>query len=870
MSINTPTLLVGTGLSDQTDGTSQNDILIGLAGDDSLSGQAGDDAVFGDYANDNLLDGTTGAVSFADYGASGEWSLLDLQDGHQAMTQEITTEVGGVYALSLELAANFAGGQSGAAIEVLVDGEVIAEFSSASGAFGEHQVQFTAVGSTSELTLRSLVDGNEGPEIDMTGPAFHYDQTIEIGGQMVTVATFADGQANLYQVLNGTLNVFDVETQSYEIAGSAGTVNVNSMGYNIEDNMLYAIAVGDGVDCLGQGVQASDLVMIDAEGNSYRVGSTPYRSWTGDFDDQGNLWSFQSSMDHVAVIDVDQFDANGNPVTTVYNLPDELVDVRVYDVAFDAGTQSFYGVARPSSEGADTVLLVIDISDGTPQFSTIAVTSTNVDGVTLDGVPSMTFGAAIRDADGNLYVGGNAGDHDMNDATSSSGAIYRVVIDPVTGEASLHLITETPKSYSNDGAADPTAESPFGPVDLEATVLLRLLSLVATTEGDLSYDDLLNGNAGNDTMSGGIGTDTLVGGSLGDVLMGDDGSDHLHGGAGAGTTSSIISVYDETGQRFDQFGNLLAEDDDILIGGSGSDTLIGSAGHDTLEGGVGDDNLSGGSGSDDLSGDDGNDVLSGGSESDVLSGGSGDDTLNGDGDSDNLQGDGGDDVLNGGSGDDVLAGGTGADGLNGGSNNDDLAGGNGDDTLDGGSGADNLRGDAGNDLVSGGSGNDTLDGGDESDTLDGGSGQDQLSGGSGRDTLRGGSDNDLLQGGSDHDYLNGSTGDDTLEGGAGRDRLYLGAGNDLATGGADADRFVFRGDDLDGGTDVITDFTGSDGDSLDFRSLNLGAVDAATWVQANASVVNDDDVQISLDGGTVLVLLDTGVDLGQLGDWIQF
>ena len=863
---------VGTGLSDDYDGNSQGETMIGLAGDDNLSGQAGNDVLHGDYARDNLLEGTQGATSFADYAASGNWAVTNLDNGHQQMTQEVTTEIGGVYNLNLELAANFAGGRTDAAIEVLVDGEVIAEFSSTSGAYGAHEVQFTAQDTNAEITIRSVAGDGEGPEIDTSGPVFHYEREMDIGGETVTVAAFADGQANLYQVLNGTLHVFDVATQTYEVAGVQGTVNVNSMGFNAEDDMLYAIAVGNGVDSQGNAVSRSDLVMIDAEGNSYRIGETPYRSWTGDFDDQGNLWSFQSSMDHIAVIDVDQRDADGNPVTTVYNLPNSLVNVRVYDVAFDAATQSFYGVARPSAEGADTVLLVVDISGGEPVFTTIPVTSTVIDGTTLDGAPAMTFGAAIVDADGNLFVGGNSGDHDMNNATGSSGAIYQVIIDPETGEASLHLVEEAPRSSSNDGAADPTAESPFVDVDIDSSVLVTDITLVATTEGELTYDDTLSGNAGEDTLSGGIGTDTLIGGSAGDLLEGDDGDDNLHGGAGEGSTSGIISTYDEDGLRYDQYGNLLPEDDDILLGGAGSDTLSGSAGHDTLDGGEADDVLNGGSGFDALYGGEGNDDLSGGADADLLSGGLGQDVLTGGSGNDSPFGDEGEDNLSGGSGDDDLSGGTGADVLSGGSGDDTLDGGQDDDQLHGGSGSDVLNGGVGDDTLKGGSGNDQLNGGEGRDSLDGGSGNDALSGGSGRDNLKGGSGNDVLNGGADKDYLNGGSGDDTLDGGSGNDRIYLGAGDDVATGGDGADRFVFRFEDIDGGSDVITDFSVAEGDQLDLRGLDLTAnvVEMANWFANNTNIVNGQDVLVSFDDGTTLLLEQAAGDMDQLYDRFLF
>ncbi|MCV6586050.1 MAG: type I secretion protein [Marinibacterium sp.] len=849
------TLQIGTALSDVLTGGKAADQLTGLAGNDSLSGQGGDDRLYGDYTQANLLRGTDGAQSLSDYAATGTWDLTDLGNGHQQMEQRIPTEIGGVYELGFDLAANFAAGRAGAGVEVLLDGVVIADFASQSGAFGAHSVRFTATTAQATLTIRSVDTALEGPVIDTSGPAFHYDKEIQIGGQPVTVAAFADGQANLYQVLNGTLHVFDTTTQTYERAGAAGTVNVNSMGYNTQDDLLYAIAVGNGVDSLGQAVGRSDLVMLDAEGHSYRIGSTPYRAWTGDFDDQGNLWSFQSSMDRIAVIDVDQLDAAGNPLTTVYKLPPSLVGVRVYDVAFDATSQCFYGVARPPAKGADTVMLVVDISTPEPTFRTVPVTATVIGAQVLDGAPLMTFGAAIMDADGNLFVGGNAGDHDMDGSTRASGAIFQVIIDPDTGDAQLHLVERAPKSYSNDGAADPTAPSPFAPVDLDASVLVRDLTLVATTDGVLSYDDALSGNAGRDHLSGGLGADILAGGSAGDLLEGEDGDDVLHGGAGPGAEGGVASQYDDDGLRYDLSGRLLAEDDDILSGGAGDDHLMGAAGHDVLDGGSGTDTLDGGSGRDRLIGGSGNDQLDGGSQADVLFGNDGADQMTGGSGDDVLSGGAGDDLLGGGSGHDELSGDDGADALSGGSGHDALSGGDGQDSLSGGSGDDQLDGGRGADALTGGSGADTLLGGDDADVLDGGSGSDWLGGGTGADRLRGGSGDDALEGGAGHDHLNGGSGADLLMGGAGRDRLYLGAGADLATGGAGADRFVFRDEDLDGSIDSITDFNPGEGDRLDLRQLDIGGdLSAPDWLWAHSEIVDDTDVEIALSPDTLLIL----------------
>ncbi|MEM9550569.1 MAG: calcium-binding protein [Pseudomonadota bacterium] len=836
-----PNLIGGTGVNDTLIGSVNPDIVVGLAGDDVITGDGENDSLFGDYTDPNLFDGTSEISTFSGYAETGDWTVTDLDAGHQEMTQTVQTEIGGVYAISFSLAANFAAGRTNAAIEVFIDGTLATTVSTDSGAFSDYTLQFTATDSDAEITFRSIDTGENAQVINTDGPAFYTETPMVIGGETHTVAAFADGQSNLYQVLNGTLYVYDTQTNTYEKAGSDGTVNVNSMGFNTEDNLLYAIAVGNGVDSLGNTVRNSDLVMFDARGDSYRIGETPYRSWTGDFDDQGNLWSFEADMDRVAVIDVDTLDADGNPVTTIYKFDSNAITVKYYDLAFDASTQTFRGVTRPAYEGAATSLLIVDISNGAPEFSTIDVTRTVINGVIHDGVPLMTFGAAIYDADGNLYVGGNGGDHDMDNATGTSGAIYRVVIDEQANEAALVLMADAPKSYSNDGAADPTAESPFADIDLDSSVLLRDLNLVATVEGDLTYDDDLSGGGGADTVSGGIGDDTAFGGSAGDTLNGDDGDDVIYGGSG-GSGSGIISVYDDAGNRFDQFGNPLAEDNDVISGGNGSDHLSGSAGHDMLDGGQGEDTLRGGSG---------NDTLYGGSENDMMTGGR---------ENDHLYGQTGEDLLRGGSGDDVLDGGNAADVLKGGSGSDTLTGGAGDDDLQGGTASDVLDGGADNDTLKGVSGSDHLSGGSGADSLDGGSGNDTLDGGTGRDRLKGGSGNDVMNGNAGHDYLNGHTGNDTLDGGEGRDVLYLGAGDDVATGGENADRFVFRAEDLDGSSDVITDFSAEDGDRIDLRQLQVleDGETAADWLAAHAALTATGGVDVDLGADTNLRLQNLG------------
>ena len=116
----------------------------------------------------------------------------------------------------------------------------------------------------------------------------------------------------------------------------------------------------------------------------------------------------------------------------------------------------------------------------------------------------------------------------------------------------------------------------------------------------------------------------------------------------------------------------ITENDDTVVGGSGSDELSGLGGADFLRGLRGDDSLKGGFGADTLVGDDGNDTLKGGGNQDLLIGGAGQDVAYGGPDRDSLFGQAGDDLLWGEDDDDWIATGAGRDQAFGGSGNDTI------------------------------------------------------------------------------------------------------------------------------------------------------------------------------------------------------
>jgi Ca2+-binding RTX toxin-like protein len=213
------------------------------------------------------------------------------------------------------------------------------------------------------------------------------------------------------------------------------------------------------------------------------------------------------------------------------------------------------------------------------------------------------------------------------------------------------------------------------------------------------------GQDGDDTLVTGGGLDSLeylLGGPGNDTLKGRGGSDFLNGGSGADTLSGGTSVQffglrifepaidtvtyagrtnavhaDPDGVADDGEageGDMLEDDVEELIGGSGDDVLVGTTAQGRIRG---EERLFGS----------------------LVYGRGGDDTLRGARAGDTLIGDRGNDILRGAPGDDTLMAGRGHDALLGNRGQDFILGGSGNDRLVGGRARDALRGGAGRDLL---------------------------------------------------------------------------------------------------------------------------------------------------------------------------
>jgi Ca2+-binding RTX toxin-like protein len=385
-----------------------------------------------------------------------------------------------------------------------------------------------------------------------------------------------------------------------------------------------------------------------------------------------------------------------------------------------------------------------------------------------------------------------------------------------------------------------------------------------------------DGRGGNDTLIGRAnGTDRVHSEGPGDFVLTDDTLTTLRGRASLADIDEAALVGDAGANRFDAaaFTGRLT----ILEGGGGNDTLVGrdelidrvqahgnvdftltntrltGLGEVTLVDideatlvGDGDANvidasaftrgtvrLYGESGDDELIGGSGNDRLDGGVGDDTLDGGSGVDRVEGRGDVDftltdsELTGLGTDALI--GIEQALLVGSTSANVLDASAFTGSLVlleGRGGDDTLIGrADGIDRVlaRGDVDFALTDGelaGLGTDTLTDIDEVHFI-GNSGANVfdasaytggpvvMRAGAGNDTLLGGQGDDILQGGNGADRLVGGTGADTMNGGAGVDVFAFLATSDSPS--EEAQR------------DLIRDFNGAGGDSLD-----LSAIDADT------------------------------------------
>jgi Ca2+-binding RTX toxin-like protein len=787
----------------------------------------------------NLLQDTNERLTFDQYTVSDFWDGEISASGEPVLRTSVTTAIGIPYELEFNLAANLSSGAESVTIEVVFGGDSIGTFQHTGGVFETYTFNLTGTGEATELEFRILGTTSDG-SLDTSGVVPSYEKEVEFLGQTVTVDAFAPGQNFIYQVLNGQLVKFDLETNGYTQTETSAAVNVNAIGYSSEHDLIYGIARSDGTDAVGTAIARNDVIAMDARGATYKVSSGVMGSYIGDVDDQGNLWIFAGNLSQAVIYDLSETGPNGELVSQVITLPPIGIQTRgLADLAYQSETGTFYGVAHGGQNGAAGTLVSIDISQvslgGEPVVTTQSIVGTLVDGEVRAGIPVSAYGATIVDAEGNVYAGANNADHDLDGSTPNAGGFYRIITDDA-GQLLMELLAEAPRVYSNDGAMDTRGVDPFLGIDSTSTVLLRAPVLsVAVAEDDtvklaakgntvvidlLANDDVSRGETltvthldGETAVPGQVMTlandevVTYLGDGLVQVTPGREPRDVT-----AQITYSIVNESGITdtatltietspvqgtagndhmvGYR-DQDGTQIDGDDgpdDVILGFGGNDKIFAGAGADDVYGGAGNDFIRAQAGDDLIYGEAGRDFLDGGTGADTMYGGLGNDIYFVDHLSDVVSEEGGD-------GTDTVKSRvsyTLADGLEnlwlqkgstattgvGNAARNMIVGNQLDNLLDGRDGNDNLIAGAGDDTVHGGEGHDKLHGNDGHDELRGEAGNDKLHGGTGNDTVYGGDGNDVLCPGLGDDVMYGGDGNDLLSGNAGADVAYGGAGND--------------------------------------------------------------------------------------------
>lgn len=563
-----------------------------------------------------------------------------------------------------------------------------------------------------------------------------------------------------------------------------------------------------------------------------------------------NFYVAESGADETNGFGWNALMVDGVPFTDPIN-PDNVEPLPVGHSLYDPGSGHVYTTISaggptaqldfrdvPLAGNRPTVSVIgskIVYQAGTNQHNSVHVTEEGSDMLITDNATPIVAGAgctAVGEQSAQCPLAGitgtdvNLGDMDDSFDDYMPSRIFGITVDPGTGKDVLdsetypNIVTyasrTAPVNVSLDGVANDGESG-------ESDNIAGAFSGIVGGSGD----DVLTGDANDNSIDPGFGTDTVDGGSAGNdtasyATRASGVTINLNGAANSGTpgteNDTLTNMDSATGgSGGDTISSkpTYADGSAELLGGGGDDliTVTGPYGT-TIRGGDGNDTLTGKTAIDRLHGDAGNDTLDGGSGApgDYLTGGTGTDTLNyssrivnltfnmassvsGTNENDTLLGDienaiggSGADTFTGTTADNAFTGNNGADTFTGNDGNDAFTGGDGVDTYNGGNGTDTVSfadavgtvdatvggsatdGSPGNNVESIPATVENLTGGPESDTLNGDANANTLTGGYGADTLNGNDGHDVLAGGpSDEDAT--YYGANALDGGNGNDTL---------------------------------------------------------------------------------------------------
>ncbi|PWS34544.1 hypothetical protein DFH01_23665 [Falsiroseomonas bella] len=471
------------------DGGDGADSLIGNSNNDRLTGGLGDDTIDGGDGNDDI-DGSPGADSLR--GGLGNDTIF------------------------------------GSSNDTLLGDEGDDNFTASSGVFadgGAGNDRMSALGFFPNTGASTLV-GGEG------------DDTLRGGNYLNLTADGGDGK-DRFEISSGP------SADSIIGGGGADTVIYDGSGFSLFANLVTGTVTSSfgsvdtliGIEALSTGPQA-DTVQGGAGNESLFGWLGADTLLGGEGSDTLGGGSGNDSLDGESGIDVASFSGNRSNYTVA---------------AIGGGAFSVLG-----PDGSDTVAGV-EALHFTDQSLWLAATSA------ADSIVGTSSGDTISGLDGNDTINGFFGDDRLtggsgNDFLSGDSGTDTAVFGGNLSEYVFGVTSSGALTLRDNRPESPDGADTLGSIELlafaDGTVTLRSLTGNATDTNDSivggAGNDILDGQAGDDTLRGGDGADGLIGSAGNDLLAGDVGNDTLNGGDGA----------------------------DFLMGGNGNDSLLGGGGFD--------------------------------------------------------------------------------------------------------------------------------------------------------------------------------------------------------------------------------------------------------------------------------------------------
>ena len=252
-----------------------------------------------------------------------------------------------------------------------------------------------------------------------------------------------------YHVIDGTLNIFDVENLVYLPIGANSGVIYNAMGYDSATGNLYALSRSTGTDKDGTTVNSGDILEVNKRtGAITKLGTNHINSFTADFyagELYATLKNSNSSM----------WDRATDTVTTNTNIQIDVADFAFSDAS---GSLVGYGLKttnKTSGVTNNTTLTRVDFNTTVEELVTLTVTTP--DGLGLSSAWGATF---IADDNGTskFYAANNNGYiyeiTNFASGTPTATFTYRSVATSKNDGASCKEANQFARDTDGDGIKD--------------------------------------------------------------------------------------------------------------------------------------------------------------------------------------------------------------------------------------------------------------------------------------------------------------------------------------------------------------------------------------------------------------------------------